>query len=493
MNNRVANLARRAIHSSAMAERLAQTRLTALALTAGGIGLVLSTWLSFRFGAGMTVAASICVTEIVLLALLGGFASSILLSVIAIGCLDYFFTTPLFSFRVDVAQDFWTLTAFFSSSLTVNWLVHRARRLGAIHREQAMLLDLTHDSVTVRGVDDAITYWNRGAEALFGWKTDEVLGKVSHLLLRSRYPVDFDEIKQTLLDVGYWEGEVVHSVKNGSVVTVETRCSVLRSKQGLPTAILETSTNITERKRNEEALGYVARVTTIGELGASMAHELGQPLAAIGAESAAGLRWLNRDSPNIDEALSSLQCIAAQSRRATEVIRRVRALTKRTPPQVTRLAINDVVKDVIPLVQRDLLNHQATLKTKLDCDLPAVLGDRVQLAQVTINLIMNGIQAMDAVNDRARDLVIESRRGDADEVIVAVHDSGTGIEPKNAERLFEPFFTTKPEGMGVGLSICQAIVQSHGGEIRAWNNVEHGATVEFSVPAIAAHDVANQQ
>jgi two-component system, LuxR family, sensor kinase FixL len=494
MNDRVANSALRAMQSSAMAERLAQMRLTALALTVGGVVLVLSTWISFQFGARMTVAASICVAEIVLLALIGSFASSMVLSVIALASLDYFFTAPpLFSFRFDLARDFWDLTAFFVSSSTVSWLMHRARRLGAIHREQATLLDLTHDSVTVRDMGDAITYWNRGAEALFGWKKDEALGKVSHSLLRSRYPVDFDDIRQTLLETGYWEGEVVHSVKNGSFVTADTRYSVVRNKQGSPTAILETSTNITERKRIEEALGHVARVTTIGEMGASVAHELGQPLAAIGAESAAGLRWLNRDTPDIDEALSSLQHIAAECRRATEIIRRVRALTKRTPPQVTRLTINDVVKDVIPLVQRELLNHQITVKTKLDPDLPPVLGDRVQFAQVMINLVMNGIQAMDVLNDRARELVIESRLGDAGDVIVEVRDSGTGIEPKNGERLFEPFFTTKPEGMGVGLSICQAIIQSHGGEIRARNNVGHGATVEFSVPAVAAHDVANQQ
>ncbi|CAB3748981.1 PAS domain-containing sensor histidine kinase [Paraburkholderia humisilvae] len=456
----------------------------------GGALLVLSTWLSFRFGANMMVAASICMTEIVLLSLFGHFVSTILLPVIAIGSLDYFFATPVFSFRVDIASDFWALIAFFASSSIVSWLVNHVRRLGAIHRQQAQLLDLTHDSVMVRGMDDTISYWNRGAEAIFGWKADEALGEMSHSLLRSRYPIDFEQIKQTLLESGYWEGEVVHATKNGSVVATATRCSILCVKQGVPTAILETSTNITERKRNEDAVGHGTRFTTIGELGTSIAHELGQPIAAIGAESSAGLRWLNRDSPNINEALSSLQHIGAECRRATEIIRHVRAMTKRKPLQVTSLAINDVIRDVIPLVHRELLNHQATLKTRLDPDLPPVLGDPVQLAQVTINLVMNGLQAMAAVANRARELVIESRRGEAGEVLVAVCDSGAGIAPNDAERLFEPFFTTKPEGMGVGLSICQAIVQSHGGEIRIRNNTEHGVTVEFSVPAIGAHDGA---
>jgi len=493
MNDHAAYPARRATNSSEMADWIARVRLTALTVIAGGVVLVLSTWICFLLGSRMTVAATVCVTVIALLALVGSFTSSILLSVIAVGSLDYLFTEPHFTFRVDLARDVWALTAFFVTSLTVNWLVLRLRRVGAIHREQAMLLDLTHDSVTVRDMDDSITYWNRGAEALFGWKSDEALGNVSRSLLRSRYPVDLDEIKQTLLETGYWEGEVVHLAKSGAVVTAQTRHSVLRNKQGLPTAILETSTDITERKRNEEALGYLARVTTIGEFGFSLAHEVGQPLAAIGADSAAALSWLNRESPNIERALTSLRRIDAECRRATEIIRRVRGLTKREPPHMTRLEINDVVRDVVPIMQRELLNHHATLKTKLDPDLPPALGDRIQLAQVTTNLVMNGIQAMDAVTDRPRELVIESRRGDAGDIIVAVRDSGTGIEPENAGRLFQPFFTTKPEGMGVGLSICQAIILSHGGEIRLRNNVGHGATVEFSVPAIAAHDVASQQ
>ncbi|MEM5317134.1 ATP-binding protein [Paraburkholderia sp. JHI869] len=485
MNNRVVSPARWAMHPSAMADRIGQSRLTAFALPLGGAALILSTWMSAHLGARMTIAASVCMAEIVFLALIASFSSSILLSVIAVGCLDYFFISPIFSFRVDLAVDFWTLTTFFIASSTVTWLVHRTRQLGAIHREQAMLLELTHDSVTVRDMGNTITFWNRGAEALLGWKSEETIGKVSHSLLRSRYPVDFDEIKQTLLETGYWEGEVVHTAKNGAIVTAETRCSLLRNTQGEPAAILETGTDITARKRNEEALGRVTRATTIGELGASVAHELRQPLAAIGADSSAGLMWLNRALPNVDEALSSLHRISAECRRATEIIQHVRALAKRNPPQVTRIAINDVVRDVIPLVQRELLNYQVTLKTKLDPNLPPARGDRVQIAQVTINLVMNGIQAMDAVNDRPRDLVIESRRGDDCDVIIAVCDSGAGIDPKDVHRLFEPFFTTKSDGMGVGLSICEAIIQSHGGEMRVRNNVGHGATVEFSIPAFA--------
>jgi signal transduction histidine kinase len=155
---------------------------------------------------------------------------------------------------------------------------------------------------------------------------------------------------------------------------------------------------------------------------------------------------------------------------------------------MTRLEINEVVNDVVPLVQREVLDHRVTLKTKLATGLPVVLGDRVQLAQVMTNLIMNGIQAMDSVEDRARALLIELRRSDEGSVIVAVQDSGLGIDAENASKLFEPFFTTKPEGMGVGLSICRSIVRAHGGELRAMNNAGYGATFEFSLPLITGNE-----
>lgn len=255
--------------------------------------------------------------------------------------------------------------------------------------------------------------------------------------------------------------------------------------KGLLAMLPVTIAGIVNRRRNSGSPCKAARVTTCGEMAAMVAHELGQPLAAIGAESAAALNWLGRDSPDIGNTLSCLQRITAECQRAAEIIRHLRALTMRTPPHVTPLFINDVVEDVVPLVRRELLNHDVTLKTKLDPDLGPALGDRIQLAQVIVNLVMNGIQAMDRAAGPARELVIESRcdhRGH----VVAVRDSGSGIHAENADRLFEPFFTTKPDGLGLGLSICRTIIQSLGGEISMKNNDGPGATVEFSVPAASA-------
>lgn len=451
-------------------------------LAAGAVGLALATWVCFRLGSNLTIVVLVYLIGVVLLSLVDSLVSSAIFSVLAVGCLNYFFVQPLFSFRVHPAEDIVALIAFLTTSLIVTSLVHRVRRLGKVHREQAKLLDLTRDCVMVRDMDDVITYWNSGAETIYGWTTEEAVGKVSHALLHTRFPAARGDINETLLVAGRWEGELINTRRDGSQAAVASRWALLRDEKGRPAAMLETSTDITERKRIEEALQRVARVTTVGELGASVAHELGQPLGAIGADSAAALRWLDREPPELGEALTSLKRVIQESQHAGEILRRVRLLTKRTPPQMTSLAINAVISDVIGLVQREVLNHDVTLRTKLAPELPAVFGDRTELAQVMINLIVNGMQAMDGIRDRPRELLIESSRGVASDVIVAVRDSGTGFDVQSADKLFEAFFTTKPEGMGVGLSICRSIIEAHGGHVRATNNADCGATFAFSLP-----------
>lgn len=189
MNDRFAYRAYQMMHSDTKADRIARSRSIAKILSGGGIGLALSTWLCFRFGVGLTVAAFVYLIEILLLSLMDSLVCSAIFLVIAVGCLDFFFTPPIFSFRADCVQDVAALVAFLTTSLVVTSLVHRARRLSEVRRKQAQLLDLTHDSVMVRDMEDVITYWNNGAEALYGWKKEEVLGKVAHSVLRTRFPV----------------------------------------------------------------------------------------------------------------------------------------------------------------------------------------------------------------------------------------------------------------------------------------------------------------
>ena len=238
-----------------------------------------------------------------------------------------------------------------------------------------------------------------------------------------------------------------------------------------------------ELHKTQAELAHVTRVTTLGELTASIAHEVNQPLAAVVTNAEACLRWLDRAIPNLDEARRAVEWIIKDGNRAAEVIRHVRALTNKTGTRKAPLDVNDVVNEVIVLVQRELLRQRVSLRTELAPALPVVLADRVQLQQVIINLVMNGIEAMQPVTGRPRQLVIRSEHDEARQVLVTVEDCGVGISAENAERLFNAFFTTRSGGMGMGLAICRSIIEAHGGRISAANNAGPGATFQFTLPA----------
>ena len=237
-----------------------------------------------------------------------------------------------------------------------------------------------------------------------------------------------------------------------------------------------------ELHKTQTELAHIARVTTLGELTASLAHEVNQPLAAVVTSAQACLRWLDRAASHLDEARRSAESIIKHGNRAAEVIRHVRALTKKSDTEKAPLDINDVVNEVIALMQRELLSHRVSLRTEFAPALPAVLADRVQLQQVIINLVMNGIEAMQPITSRPRQLVIRSGQDEAREVLIAVEDCGVGISAENANRLFIPFFTTKSSGMGMGLSICRSIIEAHRGRMSAANNAGQGATFQFTLP-----------
>jgi C4-dicarboxylate-specific signal transduction histidine kinase len=229
-------------------------------------------------------------------------------------------------------------------------------------------------------------------------------------------------------------------------------------------------------------LAHVTRVTTLGQLTASIAHEVNQPLGAVVTNAEACLRWLDRETPDMDEARSAAKWIIKDGNRAGEVLRRVRALANKTDTQQAPLDVNDVVNEVIALVQRELLSHRVSLRIELAPALPVVLADRVQLQQVIINLVMNGIEAMQPVTDRPRELVVRSHQDEAHQLVVTVKDCGVGISAENEDRLFNAFFTTKSSGMGLGLSICRSIIEAHGGRLSASGNVGPGATFQFALP-----------
>ena len=229
-------------------------------------------------------------------------------------------------------------------------------------------------------------------------------------------------------------------------------------------------------------LAHANRVATMGELSASITHEVMQPVAAAVNNTSAALRWLGKEPPDLEQARQALNRVFANGNRVSEVIGRIRALIKKAPPRKDDLEINKVILEVIALARGEVVKNRVSVQTQLAEGLSLIHGDRVQLQQVVLNLIMNAVQAMSGVSEGSRDLLIGTGKDASSGVLVAVQDSGSGLDPENSERLFDPFYTTKPSGMGLGLSICRSIVEAHGGRIWASRNAGPGATVQFTLP-----------
>jgi PAS domain S-box-containing protein len=279
---------------------------------------------------------------------------------------------------------------------------------------------------------------------------------------------------------------------DGELRIVHSQGDVTRAEAGRPVRIFGTVQDITERKRAEDGLreaqmelAHVNRIATMGQLSASIAHEVNQPVAAVLMNAGAALRWLSAQTPDLKEARDALGRIVKDAKRAGEIIDRIRALIKKVAPQKDRLDINEAVLEVVALTRSELLRDRVSLETQLAEDLPQVHGDRIQLQQVLLNLIVNAVEAMRGVGDGARELRVGTEKDASGGVLVAVRDTGPGLDPQSGGRLFEAFYTTKPSGMGMGLSICRAIIEAHGGRIWATANQPRGAAFQFTLPACA--------
>jgi PAS domain S-box-containing protein len=255
--------------------------------------------------------------------------------------------------------------------------------------------------------------------------------------------------------------------------------------------------DITERKRAEaEArdserryrevqaeLAHASRVATMGQLMASIAHEVRQPIAAVVTNAQAGLNWLGAQPPDLEEVRQTLGCIVRDGMRAGDVIGRIRALIEKAPPRKEDLEINEAVLEVIALTRAEVLKSGVSVRTQLAEGLPVIRADRVQLQQVILNLIINAVEAMSGVGEGARELLISTGRDASNGVLISLRDSGPGLDPKSLDRLFEAFYTTKAQGMGLGLAISRSIIEAHGGRLWASANVPRGASFQFTVPA----------
>ncbi|QSX78793.1 two-component system sensor histidine kinase NtrB [Agrilutibacter solisilvae] len=283
--------------------------------------------------------------------------------------------------------------------------------------------------------------------------------------------------------------ELLGHRKDGGQVSVAVGLRSITTSEGA--FIMASVVDITRRVALEhetaeqrDELAHLARVGMLGELSGSMAHELNQPLAAILSNAQAAQRFLDHSPANLDEVRASLEDIVADDKRAGDVIRQVRALLKKQAADYRPLEINELVLEVLRIVRSDLVNRHATTSTELAADLPLVLGDRIQLQQVFINLLLNAADAMISCSE-PRELTIRSSVTEHGWVEVCVIDSGCGIPPKNLLRIFEPFVTTKREGVGLGLSVCRSIIAAHEGRLWAENNPQRGATVHVALPPLA--------
>ena len=266
--------------------------------------------------------------------------------------------------------------------------------------------------------------------------------------------------------------------------------SVARAPESRPEAFIGTMIDITESKGAQDKLlatqTELARVTSLtaaGQMAASMAHEIKQPLAAIVTGGSAALRWLSKPTPDLEEVRALLESIVGEGNRASQVIDGIRAMFKNENREKALLDVNEVIREVMALLHSKLQKREISVQTELASELPRVLADRVQLQQVVANLVANAIEAMDTVTDRARTLRVKSVIREPDGVLIMVEDSGSGIDPENADRIFHPFFTTKSEGTGMGLSICRSIIEAHDGRLSLHSASNRGSVFEIFLPA----------
>jgi PAS domain S-box-containing protein len=367
----------------------------------------------------------------------------------------------------------------------------------AIEREQAEEAQLrlgaivasSDDAIISKTLGGIITSWNAGAQRIFGYTVEEAVGRPVTMLI----PPDRQDEESLIIDrIRRGESvehfETVRITKDARQIHVSLAISPIKNLVGQIIGASKIARDITERKRAEEALrqsqaelAHVSRVTTMGELTVSLAHEVNQPIAAALTNANTCMIWLAGDSPNIEEARAAAIRIVQDGTRASDIISRIRLLFKKGTPERTSVDVNELIREMIVLLRSEAIRDAISVRTDLAVDCPPVISDRVQLQQVLMNLIVNGIDAMKQM-EGVRELVIATRCTEPDQVRVSVSDTGVGLPPQT-DRIFKPFFTTKPHGTGMGLSISRSIVESHGGRLWATDNPSGGATFHVALSA----------
>jgi two-component system, LuxR family, sensor kinase FixL len=356
-----------------------------------------------------------------------------------------------------------------------------------------LLLDTALDAVVVMKSDGVVVDWNDRAVDIFGWSRDEAVGqKMANLIIPERYRRAHGDGLRRYLETGEAEIlgrriEVSGLRKNGDEFPVEL--SVSPFLDGETILFVGCLRDITEHNALRSARVELARVMqmmAMGEMAASIAHEINQPLGAIGTNAAAGLRWLTSPTPNIEEARNALKNIRNDSQRASETIAGIRLMFKKDGQAMAPLDVNQIIREVLTVVRREVETQRVWVRTELFDELPRVRANGAQLRQVIVNLITNAVDAMSTVVNRERTLRIKTEIHESDFLLITVQDSGIGIDPEHIDRIFDTFFTTKSHGMGMGLSICRSIIANHGGHLSVPPGQPHGSIFKVSLPARTA-------
>ena len=339
--------------------------------------------------------------------------------------------------------------------------------------------------------------WDDSMYRLYGVRREEFGGAIdawSRCLVPEDVARAKEDVEAALRGDGDFSSEFRVRRADGAIRIIRGVAQIIRNADGRPVRMVGINRDVTdlinaerERVRANEAvhaaqaeLAQVARLTTMGELAASIAHEISQPLAAVVSFGNGALRWLAQSPPNLEETNAALKGVVEAGNHAGAVLVRIRELLKHRKPEYATLDVNEAIRDVLALTGSALRSRSVAVQTILAVDLPLALGDRVQLQQVIMNLAMNGADAMSSVTDRPRVLRVESKVNGEGSILVTIEDSGTGIEEAIRHRIFDPLFTTKPSGMGMGLSICRRIIEAHGGRLWASPGTPHGTEFQFT-------------
>jgi PAS domain S-box-containing protein len=471
-------------------------------LLLGLVSLATVTGLYFWLDVPLVAAAFTYLVVLVLLSLVSNLPSLIVLSFIGVCCLNYFFAPPIYTFRVDYSQDLITISAFMIASFVVNFLVTRVRVEQRDHmRAQEALRESERSSRSaIDGIAALIAimaangeletvnrrvfeYFGRSLEWLKNWGTNDAvhpedLPRILELFKRamaSGIPFNF-ELRLRRFDGEYrWFDNRGVPIRNDSGRIV--RWYVLL------TDIEDRTRALAQLEQTQSDFAHMNRVSMMGELTASLSHEITQPISSARNNARAAQNFLDMQPPNLGEVREALSCVVSDTDRAGDIVDRIRDHIKRAPPRKEHFDLNEAIDEVIVLGRSAVIKNGVSVQTRLSQGLFPVHGDRVQLQQVVLNLVLNAVEAMGSTEAGTRELLISTDQ-DHRGVLVAVRDSGPGIDPSHLERVFDTFYTTKSSGMGMGLSICRSIIDAHGGRLWAEANEPRGTIFQFTLPAV---------